>query len=137
MKKHIKKSELYTTIIFGLLASLLVDTYASFRFEAWGFFEKGKAEFSVLLILLGIYPAAAAMIVNWYPYKSRWWLKLAYILGWTICSTGYEWLTLKTGILWHVHWNLFYSLLLYPAIYYMLIVHVRIYRWLQKYEKAV
>ncbi|MED3563164.1 hypothetical protein [Bacillus xiapuensis] len=64
MKKRLKMSEIYTTVIFGLLASTIADLYASYRFKAWGFFEVEKLEFSVLLILLGIYPAVTVMIIN-------------------------------------------------------------------------
>jgi uncharacterized membrane protein YczE len=135
MKKRLKISEIYTTVTFGLLIDLLVDIYASFRFKAWGFFEVEKVEFSAMLIILGIYPAAAAMIINWYPYKSVWWLKLCYLLGWTVFSTAYEWLTLKVGILWYKNWSLYYSFLIYPFIYYILILHVRIYQWIKQKER--
>jgi hypothetical protein len=128
MKKRLKISEIYATVIFSLFMVLLVDMYANFRFKAWGFFNVEKADFSGLLIIFGIYPATAAIIINWYPYKSVWWLKLCYLIGWAVFSSAYEWLTLKVGILWHINWNLFYSFVMYPFIYYMLIVHVRIFQ---------
>ncbi|WLD94513.1 CBO0543 family protein [Alkalihalobacillus sp. AL-G] len=128
MKKHLRISDIYTTVIFGLLVSALVDVFASFRLQAWGFFDPRMPDFKALLILLGIYPAAAAMIINWYPYDSARGSKLVYLIGWAIFSTGYEWLSLEVGMLWHKNWNLFYSFILYPFIYFMLIIHVRIYR---------
>ncbi|MGM0874626.1 MAG: CBO0543 family protein [Bacillota bacterium] len=132
MKKRLKISEIYTTVIFALLACTIVDAFASIRFKAWGFFEVEKAEFTVLLILLGIYPAAAAMIINWFPYNYGWWQKLCYLMAWAVLSTVYEWLTIKVGILWHINWNLLYSFVLYPFIYYMLILHVRLYRLIKQ-----
>jgi hypothetical protein len=135
MKKRLKISEIYATVTFGLVFNLLVDIYANFRFKLWGFFEVEKIEFSTILIILGIYPAAAVMIINWYPFKSVWRLKLCYLLGWAVFSTAYEWLTLKVGILWHIHWNLFYSFLIYPFIYYILILHVRFYQWIKQKER--
>lgn len=129
MRKRLKFSELYATVTFALVADTLSDLYASFNFKAWGFFEPAKAELTTMFIILGIYPAAAAMIINWYPYESAWWKKIIYLMCWSVFSTAYEWLTLVTGILWHKNWNLFYSFLIYPFIYYMLIVHIRIYRW--------
>ncbi|PWW32242.1 hypothetical protein DFO73_101505 [Cytobacillus oceanisediminis] len=132
IKKRLKTSEIYTTVIFGLLVSSLVDVYASFRYNAWGFFEVEKAELSAILILLGIYPAATIMIINWYPYKCTWNLKLTYLMGWAIFSTLYEWLTIKSGVIWHNNWNLFYSFVMYPFIYYLLILHVKVYRWMQQ-----
>jgi hypothetical protein len=132
MKKHLKISEIYTTIIYALFSSLLVDLFASVRFKAWGFFKVDETEFTALFIILGIYPAAAAMILNWYPNRSVWWVKFSYLMAWSSFSTVYEWLTIKVGILWHINWNLYYSFILYPFIYYMLILHVRFYRWIQQ-----
>ncbi|TVY08934.1 CBO0543 family protein [Paenibacillus cremeus] len=135
MNKKLKLSEIYTTVVFSLFIVVLTDAYAGFRFKAWGFFEVEKVEFTALFIILGIYPAVAAMIINWYPYESVWWKKSGYFLGWSLFSTAYEWLCVKTGILWHIHWNLYYSFVLYLLIYYLfLILHVRIYRWMQKKE---
>jgi hypothetical protein len=128
MRKRLKISEIYATVAVALLLDLLVDVYASFRFKAWGFFQVEKAEFSVMLIIFGIYPAVATMIINWYPYNSGWKIKLGYLIAWAVFSTAYEWLTLKVGILWHINWNLLYSFVMYPFIYYILILHVRIYR---------
>jgi hypothetical protein len=132
MPKRLKISELYATVVFGLFVDVLVDTYMGFAFKAWGFFNVEKAEFTALLIILGIYPAAAAMIINCYPYKGNRWLKFAYLMSWSIFSTAYEWMSLKLGIIWHIHWNLFYSFVMYPIIFFMLIAHVRMYRWIKR-----
>lgn len=132
MLKRLKFVEIYTTVIFGLFVATFVDLFASFRFDAWGFFEVEKVEFRIILVIFGIYPAAAAAIINWYPYESVWWHKFSYLMGWSIFSTAYEWLTMKVEIIWHHKWNLFLSFLLYPVVYYMLIVHVKIYRWLTR-----
>jgi hypothetical protein len=110
------------------LQILLVDTFASIKFKAWGFFEVENVEFKALWIIIGIYPIFAAMIINWYPYRDNLGKKILYLLGWSTFSTIYEWLTMKVGIIWHINWNLLYSFLLYPWIYYLLIFHVRFYR---------
>lgn len=132
MNKRLSLAEMYTTIVFSLFVQTLVDTYASFEFNAWGFFEVETAEFKSLWIILGIYPFFAAMIINWFPYQASWWKKAMYLLGWSAFSTGYEWLAIKVGIMWHIKWNLYYSFLLYPAIYYMLTVHIRMYRRIKR-----
>lgn len=130
MRKRLRMNEIMATIFFALFVEVLVDTYACFKYKAWGFFNPDDAEFSALFVILGIYPAAAAMIINWYPYRSVWWKKSLYLLAWAVFSTSYEWLALKVGILWHQHWSLVQSFFLYPVIYYMLIAYVRFYRWL-------
>jgi hypothetical protein len=131
MKKRLALSEIYMTVVFGLFIQSLVDTFASFQYKAWGFFEVEQVEFKALWIILGIYPLFAAMIINWFPYKGIWWKKIVYLVAWSVFSTFYEWLAIRTGIMWHIHWNLGFSFLLYPFIYYILIMHVRLFRRMQ------
>ncbi|MDP4086241.1 MAG: CBO0543 family protein [Bacillota bacterium] len=90
MRKRIRISEIYTTVTFALLIDVIADTYASARFKAWEFFSVEKIELSALLIIFGIYPAIAAIIINWYPYQSLWWKKFFCLIGWAIFSTAYE-----------------------------------------------
>lgn len=132
MNKRLPVSEIYTTVVFGLLVQALVDTYASFEYKAWGFFKMDRAEFKALWIILGIYPIFSSMIINWFPYHKAWWKKFLYLIAWAAFSTGYEWLSVKSGIIWHKNWNLLYSFMLYPAIYYMLTLHVRFYKRLRQ-----
>lgn len=131
MNKRLTLSEIYVTVLFGLFLSTITDAFASTSLKAWGFYEIDKVEFKVLWIIIGIYPAFAAMIINWFPYTARWWKKILYLIAWSTFSTSYEWLTLKVGIMWHMNWSLFRSFLLYPFIYYLLIIHVRIYKRLR------
>jgi hypothetical protein len=127
-KKNLLPRELYVTVLFALFLDLLVDTYASFRYKAWGFFNIDDIEYTSLLVILGIYPAVAILIVNWYPYRDIWWLRCTYLLAWSVYSTFYEWLTMQVGIIWHLNWRLSYSFLLYPFIFYVLVLHIKLYR---------
>jgi len=131
MNKRLSFSEIYTTVVFGLFVSTLVDAFASYH-KAWGFFEVDEVEVRTLWIIIGLYPIFAAMIINWYPYKGRRWEKALYLIVWSAFSTFYEYLNKKVGIVWHINWNLFYSFMLYPLIYYMLILHVKFYRRTQR-----
>lgn len=132
MKKHLPISEFYATILFALFLQNLVDAYSSFRFQAWGFYDVKAVEFGALWIILGIYPAFTILIVNWYPFAGVWWEKGLYLLLWSVFSTGYEWLAIQTGIIWHIHWNLLCSFFLYPFIYYLLIAQIHLFRWTKK-----
>ncbi|MGG1677957.1 CBO0543 family protein [Neobacillus sp. NRS-1170] len=131
MKKRLSITEIYPTVVFGMFVSTLVDAFASYH-KAWGFFEVDKVELSALWIIIGLYPIFAAMIINCYPYRGARWEKTIYLIVWSAFSTSYEWLSIKVGILWHIKWNLFYSFLLYPFIYFLLIIHVKFYRRLNK-----
>lgn len=134
-RKRLPITTIYATTCFALCVQQYFDSYATFRFRAWGFFTVGKADFPSLLVKWGIYPAVSVLIVNWYPYHSSRWKKFSYIMGWSVFSTVFEWAAIRLDILWHIHWNLFYSFLMYPVIYYVfLILHVRFYKWLKQRE---
>lgn len=135
-RKRLSAAEIYATIFFALFMNTIVDAYASFEFKKWGFFEKDHAEFKALWVILGIYPASTVLIINWYPYTSRWWKKVLYLFSWATFSTGYEALAIKFDIIWHDNkWNLFSSFLLYPLIYFMLIVQLKVYRRITKVDR--
>lgn len=132
-QKRISAPELYATVMFALFAQTLTDAFASFEYERWGFFEKNRAEFAALWIILGIYPAVTVLIVNWYPFAASWWKKILYLLAWGSYSTGYEWLSMKFDIIWHDNgWNLWWSFSIYPFLYFMLIVQLYLYRRIVK-----
>ncbi|GGA24347.1 hypothetical protein [Paenibacillus physcomitrellae] len=132
MKKNLPWDVLYTNVLFGLFAQNLSDSFASFRYLAWGFFDINQVEYSSLFVILGIYPAFAILIVNLFPFKGGVIIQIFYLLGWSIFSTLYEGLAIKSGIIWHMHWDLFCSFCLYPFIYYLLILQIRLHLWLKR-----
>lgn len=136
IRKKLSIQEIYSSLLFALFLDVLVDTFASFEYEAWGFFHKDRAEYAALWIILGIYPACALLITNWFPFHSSWWIKFMYIMAWALYSTFYEWLTLELDILWHANgWNLWYSFLVYPPMYTVLLLHLWFVRKLYSKEK--
>ncbi|WP_430121699.1 CBO0543 family protein [Neobacillus rhizosphaerae] len=136
-RKRLPRTVIYSTIFFALCIQQYFDSYATFFFKAWGFFSVDTADFPSLLVKWGIYPAVIVIIINWYPYKSSKLKKFFYIMGWSVFSTAFEWMTIKLGILWHIHWNLFNSFIIYPIIYYLfLILHVKFYQWLKRRESS-
>jgi hypothetical protein len=134
MRKNHCLSDLYATVLFSSCFQCLVDAYAGFRFKAWGLFIPDEVEFKSLSVILGIYPIFALLIVNWFPYRKSFAVKLGYLLAWTFFSTAYEWVCLKAGIIWHQNWNLLYSFLIYPVIYYAISYHMRFFQWLKKFS---
>ncbi|SEM22811.1 hypothetical protein SAMN05192533_101510 [Mesobacillus persicus] len=134
-RKRLPITVIYSTTFFALCIQQYFDTYATYYFKAWGFFMRDHADFASLLVKWGIYPAASILIINWYPYQSTKWKKFGYLMGWAVFSTVFEWASLKLGIHWHNNWNLFYSFMVYPVIYYVfLILHVKFFKWLRQKE---
>jgi len=138
MKKRLSVAELYVTVWFSLATQSIVDTFASFEYDAWGFFVKERVEFEALVVIFGLYVPAAVMIVNWYPFGAAPWRKLLYLLAWSSYSTAYEALAVRYGVIWHDRWSLLHSFLLYPFIYYLLILHLHVFRrFVRRRNRAV
>jgi hypothetical protein len=129
MKKKLTPIEFYCTILFGLFNSEVADRFTD-KYDAYWFFDPWFIELESLWVLFGIYPAAAMIIVNWYPYNGSIYKKLLYFLGLTVFSSFYEWLSLKAGFFHYHHWKLWYSVILYPFLYSTLFLNLWFVRWI-------
>ncbi|MBA2870234.1 hypothetical protein HNQ85_000492 [Anoxybacillus calidus] len=129
MKKKLSPYEYYSSILFSLFVSEFVDRFTD-KYNWYYFFEPYFIEGKTLLVVFGIYPAATMLIINWYPYHGSKKAKILYLLLWSIFSTFYEWIALKANFLHHNKWNLWYSAILYPFLYGMLIWHLKFIHWL-------
>jgi len=136
MKKKINGYVYYTTIYFGLFFAVMFDKLTD-KYKTYGFFQAGIIDPKELSVIFGIYPATAMMIINWFPYKRSFAYKTAYILGWSAFSTFYQWLATISGFFQPQNWKLWYSALLYPLIYGILILHVYFIHWLFKKERRL
>jgi hypothetical protein len=132
MKKRLRAFEYYGSIYFGIFWANVVDRFTD-KYHMYYFFENiNFISFRTLWVLLGIYPAATMIIINWYPFNKTWFKKILYILAWSVFSTFYEWLSLKSGFLHYQNWKLWHSALLYPFLYSGLMLNLYFIRWLYK-----
>ncbi len=135
MKKKLSPLICSSCIYFAIFWAEISDRFTD-RYNLYYFFYPNVIELQSFWILLGIYPAATMMIINWFPYQKSWIYKMGYILLWSLFSLFYEWLTLKSGILHYEHWKLWMSAIVYPIIYSALILHVYFLEWLNKKYNA-
>jgi hypothetical protein len=131
MKKRLSSFEYYGSIFFGVFCAEISDRFAD-KYNLYYFFNPKVIEVQTFWILLGIYPAATMMIINWFPYGKTWTIKVLYILAWSLFSVFFEWLFLKNGFLHNVHWKLWYSALSYPFLYSGLMLNLYFIRLLNK-----
>jgi hypothetical protein len=131
MLKKISALEYYGSIFFGIFLADISDRFAD-KYNLYYFFQPKVVETQTFLILLGVYPAASMMIINWFPYRESRTNKALYILAWSLFSVIYEWLALESGFLHYVHWKLWYSALSYPFLYSGLMLNLYFIRWLNK-----
>ncbi|MBT2721437.1 hypothetical protein J7E67_10230 [Bacillus sp. ISL-46] len=135
MKKNLPLIEYYASIFWGLFTAELADRFTD-KYNMYGFFEPYFVEAKTLLVILGIYPAATMLIINWYPFNRPLINKVMYILFWSVLSTLYEWLCLKMGFFYHKNWNIWLSAISYPFLYGLLFGNLKFIRWLE-YKKRV
>ena len=131
MKKRLSSFEYYGSIFFGIFVAELTDRFTEWN-NTYYFFKPSKIVLKSLWVMLGIYPAAIMLIINWYPYNKSWSKKVLYILAWSAFSTFFEWISLKSGYLHYTTWKLWYSAIMYPFMYSGLILNVYFIRWLNK-----
>jgi hypothetical protein len=129
MPKRLTWIEMYATAWFAISLAYTADVYLDLRFHLYGYFTKGRPDFETLIILFGLYPTFNAIYLNFFPVgkllKQIW-----YIIGNVAFLVGYEWLTLKIGVLYYSGWKLGYSALCYPLILLILYWNLRITKYL-------
>lgn len=120
MDKKISYLEMYTTSIFSIVLQLLTDTFLEFKYKLYGYFDKG-VDYETLVIIFFVFPAVSSIFLNHFPLKKHFYIKTIYILAWTLFSTLYEWICVKTDAFYYEKWELWYSALIYPFIYLIII----------------
>ncbi|MFP5114121.1 CBO0543 family protein [Bacillaceae bacterium C204] len=135
MKKKLRPIEYYASIFWGLFTAELADRFTD-KYNMYYFFNPYFVEAKSLLVILGIYPAATMLMINWYPFNCPLKNKFYYIICWSIFSILYEWLCLKMGLLHHKNWNMWLSAISYPFLYALLIGNLKLIRLLDNKKKA-
>lgn len=131
MPKRISLWEMYTTSLFASMMAILSDLYLDVKFDLYGFFHKG-VDWQYIPILVIIYPVAASLIVNFYPYQKNVLQQFFYIFICSAITTLSEYITLQTHLYYYNGWKLWYSALLYPFLYIILILHIKALRKMNK-----
>jgi hypothetical protein len=131
MKKKLNPLLYYACIYFAVLWAEVSDRFAD-KYDLYYFFNPKIIEFQKFWILLGIYPAATMIIINWFPYRKSWKHKAVYILSWSLFSIFYEWLSLSSGFLHYNRWKLWQSTIVYPIIFSALILNVYFLKWMNR-----
>ena len=120
--KNISYVEMYLTILFSTVLQLIVDIVLEFNYELYGYFDKG-VDYETFIYIFMIYPPLTILFINYLPIERGIILKTMYILAWTIFSIGYEYLCIRNGTLYYENWKLWYSAIIYPFIYLLIILN--------------
>jgi hypothetical protein len=127
MPKRLTFIEYYTTTAVSIIIQLITDYILENIYGLYGYFVSG-ADWASLLVIFFLYPPMNLIFLNFYPFVSKISRKLLYILSFSAFAVIYEWLTLIVGVFYYTGWKLWYSAALYPFIFGILLLSLKLVR---------
>lgn len=134
--KRISGIEIITTTLFALYLEALVNIFLDFKYDLYGYFSKG-VDWRGLLYGFGIFGQVSIVYLNYFPYNKKLMNKIIYIIGWSVFAYIYELLFLWSKTYYYNGWKYWYSLIIYPILYLILMYfHKRVLFLLKKYKRS-
>ncbi|WP_058309050.1 CBO0543 family protein [Gracilibacillus massiliensis] len=127
MPKRLTKIEIYATALFATCFGFVVDILLDFKSNMYGFLTEGVSYLGVMAQLL-IYPSINILFLNYFPFTKNTTAKTLYIVAWSVFSVVFEWISLQTSFFYYTTWKLWYSAVLYPILFLILLANLRIVR---------
>jgi len=131
IRKKLSWSDIYSTTLFAYILEYTVDSILNLHYHLYGYFNEGFEYIGLIPIFL-VYPAISILYLNLYPFHKPILQHVVYIAGWTLFSIVYEWSTVQAGWFYYVSWKLWYSALIYPVLFVILLLNYKFTRWLAK-----
>lgn len=125
--KHLSRIEVYATSFFAYAFGLTTDVVLDLHYDLYGYLSPGFQWLSMLAIIM-YFPSVSFLFLNFFPFHKRMWSKIIYILAWSAFSISFEWLTLQTDFFYYNGWKLWYSAVLYPFIFLILVCNLKLVR---------
>ncbi|WP_449620450.1 CBO0543 family protein [Robertmurraya sp. Marseille-Q9965] len=134
--KRISGIEIVTTTLFALYLETMTNVFLDIKYHLYGYFTQG-VNWKTLLYAIFIYGPVSIVFLNYFPYKKKFKSKIIYIAAWSIFAYVYEILFLWSGTFYYHGWKFWYSVILYPILYVILVAfHKYVKRLLRKYQQA-
>ena len=132
MPKRLSKLEIYSTALFSGVLQLLTDFAFISVYGFYSYFNK-LADLRTLLITFGIFPALNTIYLNFFPFSRGNRSKGLYILGWSVFAILFELRCIRHGVFIYRNWKSWYSALLYPLVFLLLIGNLFFLQKLKRY----
>lgn len=129
--KKMKGYEIYVTSIFATLFGLLVDTILAVKFKLY-VLDKPGVQFPPLIGQVVLYFSTNIILLNFFPFSKPLKWKVVYVLGFTLLTLLFEYLSYKIGFIKYNEWKIWYSALCYPFLILFLVLHYKFFIWLVK-----
>ncbi|WP_407272771.1 CBO0543 family protein [Radiobacillus sp. PE A8.2] len=132
--KRLTKIEIYATSFFAIAFGRTADAFLDIKYNFYGYITEGIQYTGVLAQFL-IYPAISTLFLNFFPSNKKLKYKALYIIGWSIFSVIFEWISLQTNFFYYTTWKLWYSALIYPFLFLILLGNLVIIRKINAKEQ--
>ncbi|WP_246943712.1 hypothetical protein [Bacillus pinisoli] len=130
LKINIKltKLEMYLTSLFALYLSIITDYVLGMTFQFYEYFDQGGDIWTPITVI-PLYVLTNLVFLNLYPFTSSQWKKWIYILVWSLYATVWEWFSVEyTSFFSHDNWKLWYSAVIYPFLYLLILGNLKFIR---------
>jgi hypothetical protein len=131
MPKRLSKLEIFSSSLFSMFLQYMADYTLDLIHGLYGYFKPG-ADMLTFVVIFGIYPAINTIFLNYFPLKGKAFNKLTYMLGWSLFSLFYEWLSMKSKYFYHNGWTLGLSLISYPICWGIIVFNFLLIRKLSR-----
>ena len=121
--KRIGKIEIYATCFYAYAYGLTTDMILDIHYDLYGYFQKGFQWIGLLGIIL-YFPSISLLFLNFYPSEKKMVKKALYIILWSLFSVTFEWISLHTEFFYYNGWKLWYSAIIYPIIFLVLVINM-------------
>jgi len=135
--KRQTKIEMFSVGMFAILFAVLTDIFLTLKFHLYWYFVP-EVNAKALIPVFGLKAQMAILFINYFPLSSPLYKKIIYMLGWSVFSVVFEWVTVYiAGILHYNGWTIWHSVLAYPIILTVIILVFYYVRCLIKNNKWV
>jgi hypothetical protein len=125
--KKLPRRELYGIALFSIVLGFVTDITLDLKYHLYGYFNPG-VDLTGFLPILFIFPSSGVLYMNFYPFGRSIGNQIMYILGWTLFSLFFEYLSIESGYFYHNGWNYWLSAVTYPFLLMLHLLHLKILR---------
>ncbi len=132
-KKRLTKIQMVQVWLFTVLFQLVFDLFVSLKYSGYWYFTK-EVDWASIPAYVFLVPPVNLLFLNRYPFKLGLLKQAIYIIGFHIFVLMYELVTLLPEPWGYFHygwWNFWYSVVLNPILF---IILIGFYKWILKLE---
>lgn len=127
MPKKLTLMEYYSSTLGSMIIQIITDFYLAKHFHLYHYFSPSTYWLTLLVFFL-IYPSINIIFLNFFQQMCSTSHKNFYILFFVIFSIFYEWMATKTNFFYYTGWKLCYSAIIYPFLYIILLLNLKLVR---------